>query len=644
MPAVTQGGASSLRPIPGSVIYSGNYLRAISRGTRSKSGSPTPSYWQNTARYDIRARFHPANGILDGSETINYVNRSPDTLQAIVVHLYQNLHKIDAVRMSPQEITGGVTLRKVVIDGEIVDLAQSEGGTNRLPALTIRGTVATIRPSAPVMPGDSVRLEVIWSATLPQENRFGRTGRNGNMYFVAYWFPRIAVYDDLRGWDAPQDTDAGEHYDESSDFDVILTLPTQWTALATGTLQNAAQVLRADVVGRMNLAASSDTVVHVVRVDDVLKKNVTRSSSNGTLDWRFSARGVPDFVWITSNEQVWDSRRAWVGEAAKRHSVIVNSLWRRSATSWARAADLVAFTLEHHSRLLGLDYPWPHMSAIEGGALQGDGGMEYPMITLMGDRREKDPEDLQEGLAHEIGHMWVPMVLQTNQTREPWIDEGIATFLDNRGQKAFYPATDPDSSSREVYLGAARSGDEVEVSRPADEVPRRSPAGGIAHYQKSATLLLALRGLLGPDTFRTAFQTFIRDWAFKHPTGYDFFETFSRVSGTNLDWFWQTWYFETWPLDQAINSVEITNELAKVTIDDRGLAPMPVDLSITRDSGIQETLRVPVDVWLGGAQSTCLTIPLRSGRITRIEIDAGRSYPDINRKNNVWTAPKGAGN
>jgi hypothetical protein len=279
------------------------------------------------------------------------------------------------------------------------------------------------------------------------------------------------------------------------------------------------------------------------------------------------------------------------------------------------------------------------MTSVEGGGIIG-GGMEFPMMTLIGSYNS--PNASERGLygvtAHELAHMWVPMIVGTDERRRAWMDEGTTTFNGGHASNEYYPDDDSPAGTREGYLRIARAPDlEGELMRRSDyHYP--GPAYGVASYSKPATLLNTLRSLLGEDEFERIYHGYIRAWAYKHPKPWDFFSYFSTESGMDLDWYWRAWYYETWTLDQAVGSVTThDNGATTIVIEDLGWAPMPARVTITREDG--ETLKkeVPVDVWLNGTTSAALTIPAGSP-VVRVEIDAENGFPDIDRSNNVWEA------
>jgi aminopeptidase N len=272
------------------------------------------------------------------------------------------------------------------------------------------------------------------------------------------------------------------------------------------------------------------------------------------------------------------------------------------------------------------------MTAVEGGEIIG-GGMEFPMMTLMGDYNQRGPDQLYYVTAHELAHMWFPMIISSDERRYTWMDEGTTTFNENMARADFF--NDPNQYMEDMITYLRIAGDEEE-----GEIMRRSAyhyspfAYGVASYMKPGTVLVALRGVLGEEVFMRAYREYARRWAYRHPYPWDMFKTFEDVSGQNLDWFWRSWYFETWTLDQAVANVTTADGETTIHIEDRGRVPMPVHLTITYADGRTERRDIPVSHWLEGNISATVTV---SGtNVSRVEIDAARQFPDVNRANNVF--------
>ena len=644
--AVTTVGAGSVSgqtqsergPIPAPVVEPAFFRNAVDRGWRSEDGSPGPSNWTNWAHYDLTARLDPATARLEGTARVQYYNRSPVPLRVIAVHLYQNLHKEGVPRNSPQEITGGVELSRVSAGG--MDL--EEGPLRAGPAYEVSGTVMMIRPPDQLAAGDSITLEFAWAATLPQ-NGSGRMGYSQKeVYLVGYWFPKVAVFDDQRGWDAEPYLSNAEFYDEFGDYDVALTVPAGWTLMATGTLENGEEVYSAQTLERMALAAASDERVEVATPEDLRAGRVTTAGSDGWLTYRFQADSVRDFTWTTSNVQRWDATSAVVADRdgdGVEDRVLINSFWREDrAPLWENQWRYGKESIEHHSRFTGFTYPWPHMTSVEGEDIIG-GGMEFPMLTLIGGYSQAEPQDLFNVTSHELGHMWIPMIVGTNETRHAWMDEGSTTFLEDMSRMEYWPGVDHHRLEAQGYLQVAAAGLEQSLMRHGDWY-EPGPGYGIASYSKPATLMVLLRDMMGTALWDEAYRTFISEWAYKHPTPWDFFNTFERFAGRDLDWFWTSFYYETWAVDyDAAGVTANVGGPTVVRVVNRGLAPYPVTVRITTANGTVLDRTVPEDYWLEGHLEMLFEVPAESGPVIRVEVDPTRVIPDIDRSNNFW--PRG---
>ncbi|RMH13223.1 MAG: M1 family peptidase [Gemmatimonadetes bacterium] len=628
--------AAQSRPLPGPLPVPRLIRQAIDNETRSPDGHPGKHYWTNYTRYRIEAELDPETAELRGRETVVYENRSRGELPALFFNLYQNLHAPGAVRNEPVEVTGGVHLERVAVQG--VELP--DGIVGRRAGYQVQGTVMALRLPEPLEKGDTVAVEIEWSVTLPQ-NGAGRMGHSEHeVYFVGYWFPKAAVFDDIRGWDAENYMGNAEFYDGFGDYEVALTVPEGWTVMGTGELLNPAMVYTPTVLERLRAAAEADTVVAVVTRRDRREGAVTVPGVDGKLVYRFRATNVRDFAWTASNVQRWDATSAVVPDRdgdGREDRVLIHSFWRDDrAPLWSKQAAFAKHAIEHHSRYTGIPYPWPHMTSVEGADIIG-GGMEFPMLTLIGPYNGRTSEDLYNVTAHELAHMWVPMIVATNERRYAWMDEGSTTFLEDQARPDLRPGENADSIEAANYVRIARLELEAPMMTHGDYYPP-GPAYGTASYSKPATLLVTLRALLGEDVFMRAYREFLRDWAYKHPTPWDFFNTFERVSGRDLDWFWVSWYFHTWALDQAVAEVRSAADGGHVVvIEDRGWAPMPAHVRIWTKGGVRDE-EIPVDRWLEGRTRVEIVVPAEAGEVEKVEIDPEGRFPDLDRGNNRWRA------
>jgi hypothetical protein len=630
--------AQQTRPIPYPVFNTPALQRALDRGTRSPDGAPGPEYWTNTAEYVIDAVLSPTTNMLRGSETVTYHNNSPDTLRQLVVNLYQNLHSEGVVRTRPVQITGGVKLSRVSMNGQNLVEGRQQGfffGPGPRPDVklqySIRGTKLSIDVPQGIPPGTQTKLGFSWSFEVPEVGA-PRMGQDGEVYYVAYWYPQMAVYDDVDGWDNDAYQGSGEFYMGYADYEASITVPEGWLIGATGVLLNPNDVLTPTVQGRLATAARSEEVVRVVTQEERQAGVSTVDSPSGTLTWKFKANNVRDFAFGTSDKYLWDATYATVGDLngdGSEETSMIHAFYRPDAQSWDKAAELSKFSIESLSSNI-MPYPYPHMTAVQG--IIG-GGMEFPMITLIGGMRNE--ARLFGVTYHELGHMWFPMLVGQNEKAFTWMDEGLTSFNTAEGGTEFY-SKDQWAVERRSYLSIVGTGFEEPSMRHADTY-RNQWGRGTAAYAKPAAVMHALRGMVGNELFYKALREYAHRWTNKHPLPWDLFNTFEDVLGMDLDWFWTSWLFETWSLDQAVSSVETAPDGSiEVIVQDLGLTPMPAPVRVTYDDGRTVDQIVPVDHWLDNNRVARMSFP--AGTVSRVEIDADGYYPDANRTNGIWTA------
>jgi Peptidase family M1 domain len=608
-----------------------SFERAVSKGTRSRNGAPGPRYWQQWADYRLEAELNPISKRLTGKGSITYYNRSPDQLNEVYVQLLHNIfapgsrHNTDV----PWAVEG-VELSRVAVQGQQLKQIEGEG-----PGYQVNGTIMRIVLPKPLPAGGKAAFDFAWKLRIPPDGA-PRGGQDGEVFYINYWYPQMAVYDDVNGWQIDQYLGNAEFYMGYGNYDVALTVPAGWLVDATGRLQNPAEVLAPQARARLDSAGHARDVVHVVTDLDREVGKSTTAGTNGKLTWRFKAENVRDVSWATSSRYLWDATNADVGDATgdgRADTAAIYSFYRpeqRRISHWDESAKYSRHSIEFFSRYLS-PYPYPHMTAVDGPT--SCGGMEYPMMTCIGG--QWDTLGLYEVTTHEIGHMWFPMIVGSDEKRYAWMDEGLTQFDQSQSMGDFFKGFDDEARNRKNYLDLAEmSGGETELMHHGDRYPSYS-SYGVASYYKPATVLVALRAVVGRDTFHKAFTEYIRRWQYKHPSPYDFFHTFEDVSGKDLSWFWRTWFFETWKLDQAIDTVTTAGDSLAITIENRGRAPMPLLLAITRQGGQEQRLTVPVDVWFSGTRRHTIKIA-REPAVKTIEVDPDRNFPDVDRSNQVW--------
>ena len=635
--AAAQSVADQPRPIPYPMKTSVQFDAAVQAGARTLEGRPGPSYWQQSARYAIEATVDPDEKRVEGTTRIVYHSDSPTPLSVLRIRLNQNLHAEGVPRHDAAEVTGGFDFRRVTAGG--VQLSDS---ATVAPRYQVQGTIMLVWLPEPVATGDSATVDLEWSYRIPQAGANGRMGWDAdNLIYLAYWYPQVAVFDDVSGWQNDPFLGRAEFHSNFADYDVRISVPDGWVVLGTGELENAEQVLTPTVLDRLRRAEASDEVVNVLTVDDFGPGVATRSSDDGRLTWHYTAGQVRDVAFSLTRESLWDAARTPVGDRdgnGDTDYTRVDALYRAAATSWVDAAAYAQHSIAFLSEYLDYPYPWSHMTAVEGQNIIG-GGMEYPMMTLIGAYEGMPTSVLYGTIAHEFGHMWFPMIVNSDEIRWAWMDEGTAVFITAQAAADFYPETDPEFDEIRQYVGAANAGYDATMMRWTDwEYPI---AWGVAAYPKPAAAMLALREIMGEQAFLEAFRGYVNTWAFKHPKPEDFFNWFESAAGQDLGWFWRSWYFEQWMLDHAIGGVETSGSETRITVEDLGELPMPARVAVERDDGSIDHIEVPVDTWLEGARSAVLTVS-SSPAVTRVTLDPEQRSPDRDRSNDMWRA--GAGN
>ena len=608
-------------PIAAIPVDSG-YTRAISRGTRTDSGPPGARYWQQWASYRLSARLDPRAAQLTGEGTVRYHNRSPDTLRRVAVQLLQNLFASNAPKNENVPITGGLRLERVAVNGQQI----APGGDG---GYEVQGTIGWIPLARPLAPGDSVELGFAWGFRVPPGSA-PRMGQDGEVFMIAQWYPRVAVYDDVNGWQTDPYLGNGEFYYGYGDYDVTLTVPTGWLVTATGELQNPREVLTDSAIARLERTRTDTNVVHVVWRRDAER---TRADADGLLEWRYRARGVRDFAWGASNQWLWDATRAAVGDAngdGRPDTTQIHTLFRATAASWELSARFAKHSIEFLSRDIW-PYPYPHMTAVETTVY----GMEYPMLTAIA--AVPDPQELYTVIAHEIAHMWFPMQIGSDEKRYAWYDEGLASYFETRAARdQFGPAAgDPAVTGFTNYLRAAGTDVEVPLMTHSDKFSTTA-SYVIASYEKPVAIFRALRGVIGDSAFTRAFTNHGRWWRNKHSTPQDLWNSFEGASGRPLDWFWRTWFYETWTMDLAIAGGRVVGDSVEIDIERRQPAPMPAILLVKREGGQADRVTVPASTWLSGATRHTVRVAA-SPRVVSVELDPDKVFPDVMRGNDRWS-------
>jgi hypothetical protein len=484
-------------------------------------------------------------------------------------------------------------------------------------------TMMYVELATPIPPGKLTVFEVAYGFAVP-EHGADRMGRDGSLYQIAQWYPRLAVYDDVHGWNTDQYLGQGEFYLEYGNIDYEVTVPAGYIVAGTGVLQNPTDVLTLAQRQRLAAALKSDTVVQVVTGAE-LASGAARPVSDGSLTWRFKAENVRDAAWAASPEYLWDAT-GWEG-------ILAQAFYRSAAREiWQHAASMSRYSIEEYSSRW-FSYPYPQISAVEGPV----SGMEYPMVAM--EARGDSAPDLYRVLTHEIGHMWYPMVVGSDERRHAWMDEGFDTFINTFSEEGYWKRNDAGIRQREraLVIGIDQLPTAQPVLTPANRYKTSDNLLSLA-YVKPSFMLQALRSkVLGTQVFDSAFREYTRRWAFKHPQPADFFRTMEEVSGRDLAWFWRSFFYTTAALDQSIEGVKQDSTGTQVALVNLGDAVMPVELELGFEDATTELVKLPVEIWYAGNRYVYQLEPGKAVVSARVNPDG--TLPDAVTSNDAWKRP-----
>ena len=593
--------------------------QAYAGGTRLLNGMPGPNYWQNRGRYVISITTMPPDRRVSGTEQITYMNNSPDTLPSLIIKLLDNYHKAGAPRdggTGPDFLTSGVHIRSFAVNGK------PEKWDNGPRVFT------SARAPLPVKlaPHQSVQLSFDWWYDLSEQP--GREGViDSTTYYIAYFYPRVAVFDDYNGWDT-MDHSGHEFYSDFNDYDVTVNVPANYVVWGTGTLTDAAQLLQPAPLARYQASFTSDSTIHIGTGVQIHDGAIT--TQNAMNSWHFTASNVPDMAFGLSNHYDWDAGSVMVDDAAHRRAS-VQAAYNDTATDFHQMVKFGQHALDFLSHQWpGVPYPYEKTSIFQGGA-----GMEYPM--MVNDESYPDPAFAQFVAAHEIAHTYMPFYMGTNETRYAFMDEGWATtfeYLINLVDMGPQKATELYKQFRvNRWAHDPAPAEDLPIITPADEL--KNGYGNNA-YGKASLGYLAMKDLLGDALFKKCLQAYMSRWNGKHPTPWDFFYTFDNVAGRPLDWFWNDWYFDNSYIDLAVAGVAKGRGDYTVTVNNIGGMDAPFDVVLTFTDGTTARTHETPAVWEHNQKQAKVTVRAAKA-VKSVDLDGG-IWVDANAADNHWTA------
>jgi hypothetical protein len=601
---------------------------------RAADGQPGPKYWQNRADYQLAATLNDQTNEITGSEILTYTNNSPQKLGFLWMQLDQNLFKYDSRGTAIVPLTGsrnwgrgqvfdaGDKIKSVTVDGVSVKYLVND---TRMQIFLPK----ELQPN-----GGQVKIKIEYSFISPDygSDRMGVVNtKNGKIFQVAQWYPRMCVYDDIMGWNTLPYTGPGEFYLEYGDFDLTITAPANHIVVASGELLNAKDVYTPEQLKRWDEAAKSEKTV-MIRTAKEVTDPASRPSGMSMLTWHFKITNARDASWASSSAFIVDAAKMDLPSGRRSLAISAYPVESAGDNAYGRSTEYVKKSIEFNSAKW-FEYPYPNATAVAGIT----NGMEYPGIVFCGYKDKK--KELWSVNDHEFGHTWFPMIVGSNERLYGWMDEGFNTFINSLTTADFnngeYAPKKPTDMHRVGERFTAPALDPI-LTEPAN-LPERN-TGTLLYFKPSAGLVLLREQILGPERFDRAFKTYIERWAYKHPTPDDFFRTMENVSGETLQWFWRGWFVNNWRLDVAVTDVKYVNDDPKqgalITVENMDKMAMPVTLEIKTKSGATGRLKLPVEIWERFSTRT-FKYP-STEEIKSVTYDPDDVMPDYNPDNNVW--------
>jgi hypothetical protein len=600
-----------------------NIQTAYEKGTRSPDGKPGAEYWQNSAEYKIEVEVDPSTYLINGSEEITYYNNSPDTLKRIILRLYPNVFKKGSARdysMIPEAVTDGVSIKKMSVGDRSLNLENRS-------IFRVTSTIAVIYLPEPIPPKSFENFSIEWSFNLSTKATLRMGVYDSTTVMVGYWYPQIAVYDDIDGWDYLNYGGQEEFYNDFANFDVSITMPNNFGVWATGELQNPDEVLSEKIFERYSAAKESDDVVRIVTTSDLnLAPVYNNDESKNT--WIYKASNITDFAFAFSDQYLWDGLKT-VADTSNDKSIFVQAVYPADSPDFQEVAEISKKLIAYFSyEMPGIKFPFSSFVAFNNG--RSGGGMEFPMMINDG-----SPDILENTVsltAHEMAHQYFPFYVGTNEKKYAFMDEGWAVMMIFKYMEKLSGINSRLISNVGNYEYLA--GTEEDIPAMITSLSLTYTAYRNSAYDRSSIAYELLRDMLGDEIFLKSLQEFFNRWSGKHPTPYDFYFTFNEVTRQNLNWFWNPWFFESGYPDMSIDRVVINDGEAELTIRKVGDLPTPVKLKVIYENETSEEFYFNVGIWEDGNDIFITKIKL-SDVLKEIQL-GDLLIPDSNRNNNLF--------
>jgi len=584
---------------------------AYANETRSLSGKPGKNYWQNHGHYHISLTVTPPGNLISGVEQISYTNNSPDTLKSLNMKLIVNVHR-GGGRGGPADTSAGMKVDEMVINGTKVAWDNEKATT----------TNQMVDLPSPLMPHDSLRLNITWHYNLSK-----RRGRDGvidsTSFYIAYFYPRVSVYDDYMGWDTQPHIGSLEFYNDFNDYDLDVTVPKDFMVWATGTLQNPGEVLQPETAARLKESMTSDSTIHVATQQDITSRKVT--AQNATNTWKWTAANVSDVAVGVSDHYDWDAGSVVVDNKTGRRTSM-QAAFNDSAEDFHHSVQFGRYSLAWFSNNWpGVPYPYAKSNAFQGFA-----DMEYPM--MINDSHAPDLGFAELVQDHEQAHTYFPFYMGTNESRYAFMDEGWATTFEyligivEKGQKAADQFYKTFRVTRWIHGPHDK---ENPIITPSPDV---TFGGGNNAYGKPSLSYLALKDLLGDELFRKALHNYMSNWNGKHPIPWDYFYSMSKGAGKNLDWFFYNWFYTPGYIDLGLVKADKAGKGYTLSIKNIGGFAVPFDVIATYEDGSTESFHQTPAVWEKDQKET--SVKIKTGKTVKSLTLDGGIFMDANEKDN----------
>jgi hypothetical protein len=557
-----------------------NVANAFKNGTRSADGKPGKNYWQNSAKYNISLTITPATRRVDGTETIVYTNNSPETIDSPVIRLTMNTHRPEAAR--EQDTTTDYLSSGVIID-EFKENGKIKEWKNGV------STVQRFKLDTKLLPKQSVTLNFKWHYILSVLS--GREGAlDTSSFFLAYFYPRISVFDDVDGWDTTLFTEGHEFYNDFNDYQFDVTVPKNFVVWATGDLLNPDEVLQPEFAKRLKDSMTSDKIVNIATLAELTANKVTAQSP--TVNWKWKAVNVTDVALAASDHYIWDGGSVVVDNKTNRRAS-VQAAYNVEAKDFQKMVEYAKNALSWTSNNYpGIPYPYQKTTVIRGLA-----DMEYPM--MVNDSSQENPLFTNFIVQHEILHTYFPFYMGINETRYGFMDEGWTTAFENLIGRANFGEELADRLFKafrvQGWIEDPGFDTDLPIITPGDSMVGRG--FGDNEYGKAALGYLAIKDMLGDAEFKRCLHEFMNRWNGKHPLPWDMFNTFNDASKQNMNWFFNNWFFSNGYIDLKLAGLQPNGMNYKLTVENIGGFAAPFDIQVVYEDGSKDSFHQTANVW-----------------------------------------------